>query len=712
MRIDWFSPLPPARTAIADYTGRLLAALGARAEVTLWTDQAHWNSGLESHAAVRRFDPRHMRWDELHAADAVFYNLGNNAQFHQPIWQVARQCPGFAIMHDVLVHDSVAWDHQQRHDRATYLELMQSLYGARGRRDGELYWSGVLTRLQMGRLYSCAPFLLESSLGAIVHSGAAEQALLKEVDVPVVRLPLPFPARPPGPGGAPYSAAALGGPPWKLVVFGFLGANRCLEQILTALARLEDRRFQLHIYGNLEERAEVEAAIERLRLADTVTLHGFVPDAELDAALAAAQLVLNLRYPTKGEASYSQLRIWSHGLPSLVTRVGWYAEQPAGTVAYVRPHFLVEDLCAHLRAYAAKPASYLASGIRGYEHLLEHHSPRSYAAQIVELAGQAQAYRKRWNAMRMSDRAAEGLQGWFPAAGLEGYANRVGAAVSELTAGHVTRARGKTARAANLPAAPVCPEHVNVDELFQSVPAWHQRWEIFQDVFTPGRNSVEALMSRAGVPAVLSGKRVLDIGAFNCCCSFECERRGAGEVVALDLQNPAELGFPVLRDAVQSSRVRFVQGSAYNLDPGVLGKFDVVLFFGVLYHLRYPLLAIDQLRRIARGKVYIESLVIDHRFLEGGRDSQELAAYHQALPQVPLWQFYKGNELAGDYSNWFGPNIRAVLDAFESAGLPAELIGAWDDRATFQATAGGHGHVDQSYEGMSELIRQQLGLER
>ena len=695
MRIDWFSPLAPAHTAIADYTGRLLAALGAQAEVTLWTDQAHWYSGLESHAEVRRFDPRALRWDELHASDAAFYNLGNNAEFHRSIWQVARECPGFAVMHDVLMNDSVATDHQQRHDRAAYLGLMQSLYGARGRRDGELYWEGALTRLAMGHVYSCAPFLLANSLGAIVHSRAAERSLLKEVAVPVLRLPLPFPARRP-------PARSMGFPPWKLVVFGFLGANRCLPQILAALAQLQDRRFQLHIYGNIEDRAATDTLIERLRLGDTVTLHGFVPEVELDAALASAQMAFNLRYPTKGEASYSQLRIWSHGLPSLVTRVGWYAEQPPGTLSFVRPNFLVEDVCAHLRAFAAKPAAYLESGMRGYEYLVERHAPRSYAARIVEIARQAPAYRQRWNALRMSGRAVEGLRGWFPAGKLDRYLDRLSEAVTELTGGKL---------ATNMATAPACPEHLNVEDLFRSVPSWHQRWEIFQNVFTPGRNSVEALLENSGVPRDLTGKRVLDVGAFNCCCSFECERRGASEVVALDLQNPAHLGYPVLRDAVASSRVRFVQGSVYHLDPETLGKFDVILFFGVLYHLRYPLLAIDQLRRVARGKIYIESLVIDHRFIEGGRDSQELSSYHPALPAVPLWQFYKSNELEGDYSNWFGPNIQAVLDAFESAGLPAELICTWGDRATFQATAGGRGHVGQSYEGMSEVVRKQLALE-
>jgi len=429
-RIHWFSPLAPALTDIAHYTGRLLPALAARADVTLWTDQPRWSSGLERFAAVRRFDPREFRWQALSGADAVFYNIGNNARFHSGIAMVGRRFPGFTIMHDVLLHDAVAHACRQHDDRAGYLEIMQSLYGARGRRDADLCWNGVLKPLELGRLYSCAPYFLESSLGAIVHSRAAERILAKDVDLPIVRLPLPFPARR---FTAPDAASVPAGPPWKLVVFGFLGVNRCLEQILTALARLPDHPFHLHIYGKIEDREGTEAAIERLELGRRVTLHGFVPEVELDAALASAHLALNLRYPTKGEASGSQLRIWSHGLPGVVTRTGWYAEQPAGTLFYVRPPFLVEDLCAHLRAFAARPAAYRAAGLHGYEYFVEQHSPAAYAARIVHLAGQAAAYRQRWNALRMSTRAVETMRNWYSAGKLNGYVDRVAEVVGELT---------------------------------------------------------------------------------------------------------------------------------------------------------------------------------------------------------------------------------------------------------------------------------------
>jgi len=421
MRIHWFSPLPPAHTGIAEYTRRLLPSLRARAEVTLWTTQERWAYSLKRLAEVRRFDPRALP-AELREG-AVFYNIGNNSQYHAAIWEAARQAPGFAIMHDAFMHDSVAHSYQVRHDRPAYLALMQSLYGPRGRRDAEIYWEGGLTIPQMGRRYTCAPYILDTSLGAVAHSRMAARALRREADLPVIEMPLPYPARRrPAPHDGP--------PPWRLVVFGYLGSNRCLDQTLTALASSRDpRAFHLHIYGDIENRAPLLAAIERLQIQDLVTVHGFVPEVDLDRALAAAHLAINLRFPTKGEASYSQLRIWSHALPSLVSRIGWYAELPEDAAAFVRPNALVEDLAAHLDRYAAAPARYIETGQAGHRYFVETHSPAKYAAALIEMARHAHEYRDRWYASLLADRAAEALAGWFDPSTFPAYAGHLGQAI-------------------------------------------------------------------------------------------------------------------------------------------------------------------------------------------------------------------------------------------------------------------------------------------
>jgi len=236
------------------------------------------------------------------------------------------------------------------------------------------------------------------------------------------------------------------------------------------------------------------------------------------------------------------------------------------------------------------------------------------------------------------------------------------------------------------PPAPPLPTGFNPETLFQGI-HWHQRWEVFQGVFTPGGNDIAQLCDIVQLPADLTGKRVLDVGAWHGCVSFECERRGASEVVALSLEDPKETGFYRLKEAL-GSKVQYVTGSAYSLSPKELGTFDVVLFLGVLYHLRYPLLAIDRLRTVARDTVYVETHAIDdHSWLRGklgflGR----LLGIDAILRATPIWRQYREFELhPGDQSNWFGPNVVAVLEAFQAAGFNIAHTKTWEHRAGFQA---------------------------
>jgi tRNA (mo5U34)-methyltransferase len=215
---------------------------------------------------------------------------------------------------------------------------------------------------------------------------------------------------------------------------------------------------------------------------------------------------------------------------------------------------------------------------------------------------------------------------------------------------------------------------------------WHQRWEIFPAVFTPGHNDVEFLCNATCLPRDLSGKRVLDVGAWNGCFSFECERRGAEEVIALDLENPDDTGFNRLKKLLGSA-VRHVNGSVYTLSPREFGTFDIILFFGVLYHLRHPLLAIDRLRSVCTGEVFVETHVIDdHAWLRS--PSTLPPEMLSVLRKTPIWRQYGAFELhPQDQSNWFGPNVAAVMEAFQTAGFEVAHTESWPGRAAFHARA-------------------------
>lgn len=215
---------------------------------------------------------------------------------------------------------------------------------------------------------------------------------------------------------------------------------------------------------------------------------------------------------------------------------------------------------------------------------------------------------------------------------------------------------------------------------------WHQKWEVFDGVFTPGRNPVSDLLSYAGVPDDLTGKTVLDIGAWNGCFSLECARRGATRVLGYGPDDPNTTGFFKLRDLLGYSNVDYCLGSVYDISSQEIGSFDVVLFFGVIYHLRYPLLALDKLYEVCSHGLFVESFVLDNHFLVGANhEPQQLRAVDERLVNTPIWEFFQYGELEGDTTNWFGPNLCALRAAVESAGFEVWHTHTWGHRAALGA---------------------------
>jgi len=187
----------------------------------------------------------------------------------------------------------------------------------------------------------------------------------------------------------------------------------------------------------------------------------------------------------------------------------------------------------------------------------------------------------------------------------------------------------------------------------------------------------------------LSGKTVLDIGAWDGFFSFEAERRGARRVVALDHHVwsmdlsemiryagrcdaagkprslfdrvpgvwqpgalPGKAGFDTAH-ALFGSNVEQVIADFQTVDPVSLGSFDVVLFLGVLYHLENPLAALRKLSLVTRELAIVETASIAVPCRE-----------HESL-----WEFYGENELANDSSNWWAPNATGLKKMCRAAGF-------------------------------------------
>jgi tRNA (mo5U34)-methyltransferase len=225
---------------------------------------------------------------------------------------------------------------------------------------------------------------------------------------------------------------------------------------------------------------------------------------------------------------------------------------------------------------------------------------------------------------------------------------------------------------------------------------WWHSIDLGDGVVTPGAKSrawLEAELARLEL-GDLHGKSVLDIGAYDGFYSFAAERLGAERVVAFDQyvwsadmpgymryrdeqmaaglavepvealpefwrpdELPGRRPFDLAHEAL-GSRVEVVVGDLLDYDLGKLGTFDVVLYLGVLYHVRHPLLALERLASVTRGTAIIETQAEVFRFSE----------------RLPLSRFIEGDELNHDPSNWWTFNAAALLSMCRAAGFERAVM--------------------------------------
>jgi tRNA (mo5U34)-methyltransferase len=195
---------------------------------------------------------------------------------------------------------------------------------------------------------------------------------------------------------------------------------------------------------------------------------------------------------------------------------------------------------------------------------------------------------------------------------------------------------------------------------------WFHRIELAPGLFTPGVDDTPRKAELIQFPADLTGKSVLDIGAYDGYFSFEAERRGAAYVLAYDHLPPEQSGFSAARQFL-NSKVEHRVGSVYDLSPAVVGEFDVVLFLGVIYHLRSPLLALERIHDVCKDVMYIETQIC--------ANTQEVVA-----------QFYPFNELNNDPTNWWAPTRLCLEGWLKSHGFEPHFLAEWYSRAAYRCS--------------------------
>jgi tRNA (mo5U34)-methyltransferase len=197
-------------------------------------------------------------------------------------------------------------------------------------------------------------------------------------------------------------------------------------------------------------------------------------------------------------------------------------------------------------------------------------------------------------------------------------------------------------------------------ERVEGEPYWFQRIELAADLITPGWSDPRSeKLPHFGLPPDMTGMRVLDVGCAEGFFSFEAERRGAQQVVAIDSFPDSIRRATLCRDALGSHVTPYLC-NVYDLQARTFGTFDLVMFFGVLYHLRHPLLALERLRSVCSGLLLLQTATWEVA------DEEELP-----LARFDPFGVESGPEdqRSCDPTVFWRPNARCVIAMLEHTGF-------------------------------------------
>lgn len=326
MKLAVFSPLPPAKSGIADYCQALLPELARHFEIEAFPGEGYEPNTLPSGTSIPFRRSADFRPE---AYDAFLYQLGNNAD-HAHAYDAAIQHPGIVVLHEFNLHHLLADVTIRQNDWAGYLREVEHEGGAEA-----LKFAERVAKLEIGPDYDLPMTrrILERSRGVIVHSRfMVEQVVSTGITVPVQKIPhgvwLPEINR-----SARREQLGLEETTPLIGVFGFLKPYKRITEALRAMQRLVrlDSRAKMILVGQEHPDLPVRRLIDQLGLREHVRLLGYVPADELEEYIATVDICLNLRYPTVGETSGTLQRAFGLSRAVIVSEVGSFAELPGET---------------------------------------------------------------------------------------------------------------------------------------------------------------------------------------------------------------------------------------------------------------------------------------------------------------------------------------------------------------------------------------------
>lgn len=390
MRIAWVTPLA-RRSGIAKYSLPVVRALAEKADVEVWAPSVAEEQYECPWASVRDLDAPDAA-ERLRGYDAVYYNMGDHPGYHGRIFEAYMELPGLVVLHDKRMHGFVHnfWA-LDRGEPERYAALMAHYYGSPGAASAARILRGE-EGLDDDERFPLLEPCLYNALGAVAHSDECADLALARYgdDLPVISVPLPFDLETVMKDPLP-SRADLGVPADKLLVVshGGVAPQKRLDTLIHAFSDAPPMR-NAHLAivggGDSEYIGRLQALARDAGIADRVTFTRFVDDATMYGWIKAADICVNLRYPSIESSSLTLVEQLFFGKPVIVHDTSYYAELPDDVVVKVRVADDLRQISAALERLARKPEQRRELGERALRFAEAQHRPGRYADLLIAFA--------------------------------------------------------------------------------------------------------------------------------------------------------------------------------------------------------------------------------------------------------------------------------------------------------------------------------------
>jgi glycosyltransferase involved in cell wall biosynthesis len=398
-RVAFYSPLNPVRSGVSDYSEELLPYLAdAGLDVTLFVDNYRPSNGdlLASFAVHPARDFARLHRQRPFAA--AVYQMGNSpahAYIHKALFANRGIVRGVVALHEFVLHHLVMWMALNGGQRKDYQREMEARYGERGAEAARRVLLGQTPESLFN--FPLSERVITAADQLIVHNHYMA-ARIAEVapDKPVTVVPMGVPLPPRLDRAAARARLGIEADEFIVASLGHINPYKRLTPSLRAYKAfaMERPRSRYFLVGSISANYNVGRQVEALGLEERVVVTGHVDIATFNDYLAAADVCLNLRYPSAGETSAALLRIMGAGQAVIVSNTAAFAELPPAAAVHIDVEGDEEALLLeYLLALADRPALRAALGRNARRYIARYHTLEGAAAGY-----DAALHQQPWNA--------------------------------------------------------------------------------------------------------------------------------------------------------------------------------------------------------------------------------------------------------------------------------------------------------------------------